>query len=86
LSVVYGREIDGEVVTFGTTGYTYQRTFVLYDRKTESAWFPQKPDEMNALSGPYAGKALPFLETPAPVRLADWRDKHFDSLVLVRGK
>jgi hypothetical protein len=83
--VVYGREIDGEVVTFGTTGYTYKKTFVLYDRKTESVWYPHKPNEMNALCGRYAGSSLPFLAMPDPVRFADWYNKHPESLVLVRG-
>jgi hypothetical protein len=86
LSVVYGREIDGGVVTFGTTGYTYDRTFVLYDRKNESLWYPHKPSEMNGLCGPYAGSILPFLAMPERMRLADWRDNHADSLVLARPK
>ena len=85
LAAVCSREIDGEVVTFGTTGFTYDRTFVLYDRKTESVWYPYKSNELNALSGHYAGKALPWLSKTAPVTLADWRDEHADTLVLVRN-
>jgi len=81
--VVYGRKIDGKVTTFGTTGYTYRNTFVLYDRKSDSIWYPQQPGEMNALSGQYSGNALPFLAKPAPMPLAEWREKHADSLVLV---
>jgi hypothetical protein len=83
LSVVYGREIDGEVTTFGTTGYTYKRTFLLYDRKTESIWYPYQPNEMNALSGRIAGSVLPFIAEPNQTTLARWRSKHADSLVLV---
>lgn len=83
LSVVYGREIDGELTTFGTTGYTHKRTFLLYDRKTESVWYPLKPGEMNAVSGTLAGKAMPFLGEPKRMPLGEWRDKHPDSLVLV---
>jgi len=86
LSVVYGREIDGEVITFGTTGYTYKDTFLLYDRKTESMWYPYKSNEMNALSGPFAGSVLPYLAEPVRMSLADWRSKHSDSLVLVEKK
>ena len=84
--MVYGREIDGEVTTFGTTGYTYKRTFVLYDRKPESVWYPHKPGEMNAVSGPAAGNALPYLAEPDKMPLADWRKKHADSLVLVESE
>ena len=83
LSVVYGREIDGEVTTFGTTGYTYKQTFVLYDRKTESLWYPYRRQEMNALSGAQAGNALAFLDEPDKLPLSDWRQEHPDSLVLV---
>ena len=83
MSVVYGREIDGEVTTFGTTGYTYKQTFVLYDRKTESLWYPYRRQEMNALSGTQAGSALPFLDEPDKMTLSDWRLEHPDSLVLV---
>jgi len=84
--VVYGREIDGKVTTFGTTGYTYRNTFLLYDRKTKSIWYPHKPGEMNALSGQQLGSALPYLAKPDQIRLAEWREKHSDSLVLVSGR
>ncbi len=83
MSVVYGREIDGKLTTFGTTGYTYQNTFLLYDRKTESVWYPLNPKEMSAVSGKLAGSALPFLSEPDPMPLSEWRAKHPDSLVLV---
>jgi len=86
LSVVYGREIDGKVTTFGTTGYTYNRTFLLYDRKTESMWYPYQAGEINALSGPYRGSVLPYLAEPDRMSLAEWRSKHPDSLVLVGGE
>jgi hypothetical protein len=84
--VVYGREIDGEVTTFGTTGYTYRRTFLLYDRKTDSIWYPHKPGKMNAISGQCSGNALSFLAQPTPMPLIKWREKHPKSLVLVLGK
>ena len=83
LSVVYGREVDGEVTTFGTTGYTHKNTFVLYDRKTESVWYPNKPGEMNAVSGTCAGSALPYVGEPERMSLGQWRQQHSASLVLV---
>jgi len=86
LSVVYGREINGEVLSFGTTGYTYDRTFVLYDRKTQSTWYPYEGNEMNALSGPFTGSTLPFLAMPERMPLGEWRRQHPDSLVLLRPK
>ena len=81
--MVYGREIDGEVVTFGLTGYTHGQTFLLYDRMSQSVWHPHKPGEINAVSGKLAGKALPYLAEPTRMPLAQWREAHPDSLVLV---
>ena len=69
--------------TFGTTGYTHKRTFLLYDRRTESVWYPLESGEMNAIGGELAGRALPFLGEPSRVSLAEWRREHADSLVLV---
>jgi hypothetical protein len=83
LSVVYGREIDGKITTFGTTGYTYRSTFLLYDRQTQSIWYPYQPGKMNALCSQRAGNTLPFLAKPEPMPLAKWQEKHADSLVLV---
>ena len=34
------RDFDGEPVQFGTTGYTMDRIFVLYDRASDSIWYP----------------------------------------------
>ena len=86
LSVVYGRELDGEVTTFGTTGYTYNNTFLLYDRKSESVWYPYKSSAMNAVSGQSKGSAIPFLAEPDPLPLAEWRALHAESLVLVENE
>ncbi len=37
-AVVFDREIDGDVLDFGTSGYLYQSSLVMYDRQTESLW------------------------------------------------
>ncbi len=83
LSVVYGREIDGELTTFGTTGYTYKNTFLLYDRATESMWYPLKKGEFNALSGKLKGKTLPYLAEPEVMSLGEWRKLHPQTVVLI---
>ena len=83
LSVVYGREIDGEPTTFGTTGYTYRQTFLLYDRKTDSVWYPLEPDRMTAVSGPLKGQSIPFLAKPALMPLREWIAEHPKTRVLV---
>ena len=81
--MVYGRQIDGRVMTFGTTGYTHDQTFLLYDRSTRSTWYPLHPGQMNAVSGTRAGRVLPFEARPQPMRLSQWLADHPNSLVLV---
>ena len=36
---MYSREIDGEILTLSAGGWTYGRTFVLFDYETESLWY-----------------------------------------------
>lgn len=93
LGAVYHRRIDGRVHTFGVSGYTYydpevwngQDGFVLWDRETESLWWP------------LIGKAVsgPLLHTPLKVynerRWAQtswgvWKAKYPNTLVLERGQ
>ncbi|MCP4249545.1 MAG: DUF3179 domain-containing protein [bacterium] len=86
LSVVYGREIDGAVTTFGTTGYTYDNTFVLYDRATESIWYPMDDGGFDAISGPRRGERIEFLAQPEIVSLADWTARHPETVVLLGSR
>jgi hypothetical protein len=83
LSVVYGREIDGETTTFGTTGYTYNRTFLLYDRKTESMWYPLHDGQINAVSGALKDHSIAFLAKPEIMTLEEWKQLHPDTKVLL---
>lgn len=66
------REIDGTTIEFGTTGYTMNNTFVLYDRDTESIWYPLTNDTMDAVAGPRRGTAIEFATKPAIMLLRDW--------------
>ena len=83
LSVVYGLEIDGELTTFGTTGYTYKNRFLLYDRATESVWYPLQKGEFNALSCKLQGKALPYIAEPEIVSLGESRTLYPRTVVLI---
>ena len=83
LSVVYGREIDGVPTTFGTSGYTYDNTFVLYDRATESLWHPSDAKGLTAAAGPLMGRRLEFLQTPTRMKLGEWRARHPGTEVLL---
>lgn len=77
------RTIAGNVNTFGTTGYTKDRVFVLYDRATESVWYPLSDDTFDAISGSHKGASLPFVEEPDPIPLSEWVQRHPDTLVLL---
>lgn len=67
LAAVYEREIDGQTYTFAASGYTYYdwwysrgySTFVLWDRETESLWWPPMG---GAVSGKKVGTELKTLD------------------------
>ena len=66
---MYSREIDGEILTLGASGWTYRNTFVLYDFETESMWYHlQGSDGLTCISGTYADRKLPQFEST----LAPW--------------
>jgi hypothetical protein len=83
LSVVYGREINGEEVTFGLSGYTMKNVFVLYDRSSKSVWYPLTETHLHATSGSLRGATIEFLAKPAPMPLGEWRTLHPDTKVLL---
>ncbi|MCH7547621.1 MAG: DUF3179 domain-containing protein [Planctomycetes bacterium] len=83
LGAVCSPIIDGEVLSFGTTGYTMNNTFVLYDRNTDSVWFPLTENSFDAVAGPIKGKKLPFLVEPEVMRLHAWAKLHPDTLVML---
>ena len=58
-------------------------TFVLYDRATQSVWYPGENDDLLAVGGVRRGSSLPFVEKPAPIRLGTWLVENPDSLVLL---
>lgn len=67
LGAAYDRRIDGRVHTFAPSGYTYndprfwdgREAFVLWDRETESLWWPPIG---KAVSGPLNETAMTVLE------------------------
>jgi len=75
---VYGREVDGEVLSFGHSGILYGNSFVMYDRKTESLWVHVTG---RAESGPMKGKRLTFF--PSTVTTwSQWKAAHPHTRVL----
>ena len=83
LGAVCSPVVDGEVLSFGTTGYTMNNTFVLYDRNTDSVWFPMTENSFDSVAGPTKGTKLPFLVEPEVMRLHAWAKLHPDTLVML---
>jgi len=79
-AIVFDRRLEGDVLSFGTTGKLRESDLVMYDRKTES-WWQQFSGE--ALVGTLAGKKLRQLSA----RIVSWeefRKDHPTGLVLDR--
>lgn len=57
--------------------------FVLYDRATESVWYPGDEENLEAVAGAAQGTSITFLDEPDPQPLSTWVQEHPDSVVLV---
>lgn len=59
-AAVGSREIDGNILTLSASGWTYLRTFVLWDYETETLWFPKttRNSFMTGINGEYADRML----------------------------
>lgn len=84
--MVHGREKDGEAEKFGVSGYVYKNVFLIFDRKTESLWYPLDDKGWTALAGPRKGEKIPFLAEPPILTLGEWRKKHPNTKVLLGSK
>jgi predicted metalloprotease with PDZ domain len=60
-----------------------EHVFVLYDRATQSVWYPGEDQTLQAVGGPRKGTSIPFLDEPAPVTLAAWLEQHPNTEVLL---
>ena len=78
-----GRELGEHVDQFGVSGYTYRNTFIIFDRRTESLWYPLDADRWTAISGPRQGETIPFIEEPGVVPLGLWREQYPETVVLL---
>ncbi len=76
---MYSRQLNGQTLTLAPSGWTYNRTFVLYDKETESLWYPF-PDTggLTAISGPHKDLFLPLLES-TPTTWDKWHAEHPES-------
>ncbi len=80
LAAVYSREIDGRTLTLVPSGWTYERTFVLYDRETNSLWYPYE-EGLKGIQGVYFERWLPKLASD-DTRWRDWKAKHPQSMIM----
>ena len=66
-AIVFHRELDGNVYTFGTTGKLRNSDLIMWDRQTET-WWQQLTGE--GIAGELAGRTLTFL----PAAIISWTD------------
>jgi hypothetical protein len=80
--IVYSREIDGQVYTFGVSGKLIKNVLVMFDRETESLWSQLLS---RAVAGELEGTNLELL----PARLMtskEWKTRYPQTLALAKGR
>ena len=85
LVVVNNREVDGRILTFAASGWTYENIFVLWDHETGSLWYPDvfsgATNRLLCIGGEHRGRRLP----PFPAEIVRWNvwvDSHSDTRIL----
>ena len=78
-SVVYSRELDGRVLTFGNTSALYQSDLVMYDHQTGSYWFQVAGE---AVVGPLTTSRLDLLPSTT-VNWGEWRRLYPETHLLI---
>ena len=77
-SQVFVRDVDGQMVQFGTSGKLYNSNLVMYDRTSESLWSQAMGE---GIVGKYSGKNLEKIPFEV-VYWDNWEKRHPDSKVL----
>jgi hypothetical protein len=62
LAAVYSRRIDGMTLTLAPSGWTYENTFVLYDKESGTLWYPHEKG-LKGIQGRFFGKTLPGIHS-----------------------
>ena len=76
---MYSRELDGDVLRIGASGWTYAWTFVLYDKQTETMWYHLEGDDhMTGISGTLEHRTLPTYPSEKTT-WREWKSAHPDS-------
>ena len=76
--VVFSREVDGEILTFGNTSALYQSDLVMYDHQTGSYWFQVAGE---AVVGTLTGSRLKALPS-ATMPWGEWKALHPSSQLI----
>ncbi len=84
--MVHGRTANGRLDQFGVSGYVFKNVFLIFDRQTESLWYPLDDTKWTAVSGPRKGETIPFVAEPPVVTLGKWSKEHPDTVVLLGSK
>ena len=77
---MYSREINGQVLTLAPSGWTYKRTFVLYDKETGTLWYPRKGGLMG-IQGHYFQKLLSEIKS-TDTKFSKWIQKNPSTRVM----
>jgi hypothetical protein len=77
---VYSRQIDGQILTIVPAGWTYKNTFVLYDRETETLWYPYRKG-LKGIQGKYFDRWLPKMSSEDTL-WKKWIKKNPESKIL----
>ncbi len=80
LAAVYSRTIDGKKLTIAPSGWTYNNTFVLYDRETGTLWYPYRKG-LKGIQGVYFKRWLHKIESE-DTKWKKWHRKHPASKIL----
>ena len=66
-------------LTLRPSGWTYRRTFVLYDEETGTLWYPFPGEEgLRDIAGPLQDRFLPALESQR-TRFGAWQRQYPDT-------
>ena len=79
---MYGRTLEGQVLSFGHEGVLYRNSFVMYDKETNSKWLHVTGE---ALKGELKGKKLGFIPSEI-MPYKTWKKRHPDTGVLLGEK
>jgi len=80
LAAVYSRRIDDTDLTLAPSGWTYNFTFVLYDKESETLWYPYKKGLMG-IQGKYFKRWLPVVPS-TDTKWNKWQKRHPASLIM----